>query len=177
MTPEELRELDTAVAKHEGLQDPPSTPQEIARAAFSCFSSSHPMRGQGYTEYTWDIPGYGGMLLQNRESKWAYKGTTGNDGYGLWLWEQRHGSPWQDALEHYVAAWRPYPKLYSTDWRAAGPLLEKYQLDLYHEWSESDVPPRWQACNLATTGVRCDALFETPLIAICQAVLAQEGRE
>ena len=43
-----------------------------------------------------------------------------------WIWFQRHGKPYQAALEKYVSAWRTPPtQRYSTDWASAGPLLER----------------------------------------------------
>ena len=68
---------------------------------------------------------------------------------------------------------------YSTDWSATGPLLEKYGLSLFDRWTAGrDAPAniRWSSWSK-----QCSPVWgETPLIAICQAVLAiplQEGRE
>lgn len=174
MTDAELRELDRAVAEHEGLQHPPVTEKEIAQAAFSCLRATHPDRsdeGSGYTDFTFDIPEFGEIVLRNKGSKYGYKGTGGNDGYGLWLWEQREGRPWQAALEKTVSAYRKKPKPYSTDWSAAGPLLEKYGLGLSHDWTRG--PSGGEGWTEQISGATYEA---SPLVAICKAVLSQPTR-
>lgn len=56
------------------------------------------------------------------ESKYNYGGAYGNDGYGLWFWEQRKGMAYQADIEAHVAAWRDTPRDLLT-WGGAGSVV------------------------------------------------------
>ena len=63
-----------------------------------------------------------------------------------WIWFQRHGKDYQAALEKHVAAWRAPPtQKYSTDWAAAGPLLERLSKEHSYDCSwDGDGFSMWQ---------------------------------
>lgn len=66
---------------------------------------------------------------------------------------------------------------YDTDWSATGPLIERYGIGLIKSYEPSKSSLRWHACT--ETGESCSygscgpaALGETPLLAVCNLILA-----
>lgn len=112
------RELDARVAREVmGLDLTANSDERIARAVTSGMRSSY---GDGRIDMEW-----GGERFDRVRLVGTFNvGAEGNDAYGLALWRDRYGKPWQVAIERHVREWSMEPAPYSTDWRAMGTVLD-----------------------------------------------------
>ena len=73
------------------------------------------------------------------------------------------------------------PPCFSTEWRSAGSLIEKFKLTLLHGLSEAGNEHLWRAwwpkAFNGATGLTWAARAETPLLAVCRAVLLMHLKE
>jgi hypothetical protein len=67
------------------------TPAKIGQAVFSGFWSNEPVDHK-VSLMTFKFNG-AAYRIESRESRFGYGGALGNDGYGLWFWENRQGQP------------------------------------------------------------------------------------
>lgn len=90
-----------------------------------------------------------------------------------WMWGQREGKPWQDALEKGVAAWRAHPRYpYSTDIAAAWQVVDACQYIRMSKYNVdgSDETVCW-AVSAQLQYVYKEAKGEAAPLAICRAAL------
>lgn len=122
------KDLDAAVAERVvGINPRAETPAEIGEAVFSAMWSSFPQGKDGTVQkYTFNGTEYAVSMIG---SKFNYGGAHGNDGYGLWVWEDRHGREYQADIEAHVAQWRKRPAAYSTDLLVAWRVVDKMRAD------------------------------------------------
>jgi hypothetical protein len=163
------RELDALVAeKVMGQSLVADTPQKIGRAVMACMGASSP---RGYVQECcfffdsgriWEGQEY--RLQTDGQSKFNYGGADGNGGYGLYFWDQRKGSFYEQAIEQHVARWRDKPSPYSTDIAAAWKVVEKmreqaWRLDIGSYYQDHH---GWSACfDNYSTYFRSDAPHRT----------------
>ena len=100
-----------------------------------------------------------------------------------WIWLSRHGKPWQAALEKHVAAWRAPPtQKYSTDWSAAGPLLERLaasgECDMIFDVGGEKDGGGFRLCDMGIDGMlECVVHGETAPLAIARAAAILLGKD
>jgi hypothetical protein len=71
--------------------------------------------------------------------------------------------PVVECLNDKARGWKAYSP--STDWAQGGPLIDKYEIDIEKMYTD------WLACLLNKTGATIVAEGDTPLQAICRAVV------
>lgn len=127
------RELDALVAeKVIGIQLTALTVSDYGEAVMSAMSDSWPGHAEG-----WLGLNFGGRTFRVDAGR-EYYAEHGNDGYGVWCWNNRYGQPWETDIERHVNAWRRKVAPYSTDIAAAWTVLKKvvddgYMIDIeYH---------------------------------------------
>ena len=120
----DLRELNVLVAVEVmKLCLTAETSIEIGQAVTDAFRSNSPKNnGSSEMGYRWNGTEY---TILNYGSKWNYGGAQGNDGYGLWCWENRMGQEWQNDIEAHVKAWRKPTRPYSSNLEAAWEVFNK----------------------------------------------------
>lgn len=115
------RELNERVATDVmGINLTSDASQEaLAKAAFS---GSWGSDGKGHGTFRWN-----GVEYDNVPLPLGGYNNYGNDGYGLLLYTERAGKPWENDLEIHVRNWRDKPKDYSGSIAAAWEVVKKMQ--------------------------------------------------
>lgn len=115
-------QLDAIVADALGVERRAIDPKSIGEAVFSGFAGSH---GDGKVDFYLNNNFYR-HDFGPRSSKFNYGDAIGNDGYGLWLWDNRIGELWAHDIEVHVANWRRDPLPYSKDLEVAIKTLNEF---------------------------------------------------
>lgn len=192
MTAEEIltlpagSELDALVDDALGIDRTASTPKRILLSILDASPVGVPWPGDDYHSLI-DVDGVRHKIIRDEGSS-PYPMT--------WVWEQRHGKPWQAALEKHVSAWRAPPsRQWSTDPSAMLELLEKMRgIDVPCEhFRDVKGPPMltmgcgfdtaWWACWELTIGVQPERTVEylhmagadTLPLAVCRAFLKEKA--
>lgn len=172
----DLRALDVLVAEHVfGIDLRAVTPTDIGKAVLTGMTSNIPKGGYDVMSFDWGAADDFELTYQG--SKFNYGGADGNDGYGLWFWEQREGMDWQPFIEAHVAKWRRPVKHYTSTWDAAGQVVERMH-ELGWEFDVSGSGDFYEARFTMLEEPKATVYYgsgDTFPLAICLAALAALG--